>query len=64
MKSLKTIGVSWEDKDKFPPAEFWKEYDTGEFNGPTSAAVPSDRAQPVFRTISASSDSSYVRSGS
>ncbi|MGA2621848.1 MAG: SUMF1/EgtB/PvdO family nonheme iron enzyme, partial [Thermoguttaceae bacterium] len=32
MKSLKTIGIGPGDKDKFPPAEFWKKYDAGEFN--------------------------------
>jgi hypothetical protein len=31
MKSLKTIGVSCEDRDRFPPDEFWKKYDAGEF---------------------------------
>jgi hypothetical protein len=31
MKSLKTIALGWE-KDQFPPAEFWKKYDAGEFN--------------------------------
>ena len=41
MKSLKTIGTRWDDR--FPPAEFWKKYDAGEFGKPTSAAVPSDR---------------------
>ena len=34
MKSLKTIGLSWEDKEQFPPAEFWKKYDAGEFGKP------------------------------
>ena len=32
MKSLKTIGLSWEGKEQFPPDEFWKKYDAGEFN--------------------------------
>jgi hypothetical protein len=32
MKSLKTIGISHDDKNRFPPAEFWKKYDAGEFN--------------------------------
>jgi hypothetical protein len=31
MRSLKTIGLSWHDNE-FPPAEFWKKYDAGEFN--------------------------------
>jgi hypothetical protein len=31
MKTLKTIAVGYEDKHKFPPAEFWKKYDAGEF---------------------------------
>jgi hypothetical protein len=39
MKTLKTIGLSLEKR--FPPAEFWKKYDAGEFGKPTSAAVPS-----------------------
>jgi hypothetical protein len=42
MKSLKTIGPTW-DTNKFPPAEFWKKYDAGEFGKPTSAAVPAVR---------------------
>ena len=43
MKSLKTIGLSWEDKDQFPPDEFWKKYDAGEFGKPitTLATRPS-----------------------
>ena len=32
MKSLKTIGISYQEKDQFQPAEFWKKYDAGEFN--------------------------------
>jgi len=44
MKSLKTIGLSYDgDKDKFPPAEFWKKYDAGEFGKPASPAAPADR---------------------
>ncbi len=31
MKSLKTIGLRG-DRDKFPPDEFWRKYDAGEFN--------------------------------
>jgi hypothetical protein len=34
MKSLKTVGIGWEDKNKFPSAEFWKRYDAGEFGKP------------------------------
>ncbi|MGA2617884.1 MAG: SUMF1/EgtB/PvdO family nonheme iron enzyme [Thermoguttaceae bacterium] len=30
MKSLKTLGPVWDKR--FPPAEFWKKYDAGEFN--------------------------------
>jgi Leucine-rich repeat (LRR) protein len=30
MKSLTTIGLSWDLR--FPPDEFWKKYDAGEFN--------------------------------
>ena len=30
MNSLKTIGTAWDKK--YPPAEFWKKYDAGEFN--------------------------------
>ena len=29
MKSLKTIGIAW--RQTWPPAEFWKRYDKGEF---------------------------------
>jgi hypothetical protein len=32
MKGLKTIGSSTAGKEMFPPAEFWKKYDAGEFN--------------------------------
>jgi hypothetical protein len=32
MKSLKNIGISAENNGIFPPAEFWKKYDAGEFN--------------------------------
>ena len=31
MKSLQKIGVWWDDKNKFPAAQFWKKYDAGEF---------------------------------
>jgi hypothetical protein len=31
MKSLKTIDISYLGTDHFPPAEFWKKYDAGEF---------------------------------
>ena len=43
MKSLKTIGLSGEDKDQFPPDEFWKKYDAGELasRSPPSATRPS-----------------------
>ncbi|MGD0040204.1 MAG: hypothetical protein ABSE84_07300 [Isosphaeraceae bacterium] len=37
MKSLKTIGVGYEGKDQFPPPEFWKKYDAGEFGKPATA---------------------------
>ena len=37
MKSLKTIGIDGE-RDKFPPAEFWKKYDAGEFGKPAAPA--------------------------
>jgi hypothetical protein len=30
MKSLRIIGPQWEP-NQFPPAEFWKKYDAGEF---------------------------------
>jgi serine/threonine protein kinase/Leucine-rich repeat (LRR) protein len=43
MKSLKTIGLSWEGKEQFSPDEFWKKYDAGEFGKPGSAAVPAAR---------------------
>ncbi len=31
MKSLKTIGISWESDKAWPAAEFWERYDRGEF---------------------------------
>jgi hypothetical protein len=31
MKTLKTIGIHLEEKHQFPPEEFWKKYDAGEF---------------------------------
>jgi len=31
MASLKTIGTSWDEKERFTPVEFWKKYDAGEF---------------------------------
>jgi hypothetical protein len=31
MKSLKTIGISWESDKAWPAAEFWQRYDRGEF---------------------------------
>jgi serine/threonine protein kinase len=31
MKSLKTIAIGWEAKQKLSPAEFWRKYDAGEF---------------------------------
>lgn len=34
MKSLKKIAIGWEKKDEFPPDEFWKKYDAGEFGKP------------------------------
>jgi hypothetical protein len=34
MNSLKTIGLSGEGKEQFPPGEFWKKYDAGEFGKP------------------------------
>jgi Leucine-rich repeat (LRR) protein len=41
MKALKTIGIS--GAATFPPAEFWKKYDAGEFGKPAAAAVSADR---------------------
>jgi hypothetical protein len=32
MKSLKTIGTSWEDNGQCSPVEFWRKFDAGEFN--------------------------------
>src|SRR5262249_49269889 len=34
MKSLKTIGISWESDKAWPAAEFWERYDRGEFGLP------------------------------
>jgi formylglycine-generating enzyme required for sulfatase activity/serine/threonine protein kinase/Leucine-rich repeat (LRR) protein len=48
MKSLNTVGISGEPKDRFPPDEFWKKYDAGEFGKP---AVPAKLAylDPAFQ---------------
>ena len=37
MKSLKTIGIG-DTENQFPPAEFWKKYDAGEFGKPEHLA--------------------------
>jgi len=37
MDTVKTIGVGFENKDQFPPNEFWKSYDAGEFNKAASS---------------------------
>ena len=42
MKSIQVIGTSY--SDKFPPAEFWKKYDAGEFGKPNS-----DISSPAFQ---------------
>ncbi len=34
MKTLKVLGSGVGDKNKFPPDEFWKKYDAGEFGKP------------------------------
>ena len=39
MKSLKIIGITWSDHEKWPPTEFWEKYDAGEFSKPSIAAV-------------------------
>jgi hypothetical protein len=36
MKSLESIGINWDEKNQFPPAEFWKKYDAGEFGKPVT----------------------------
>jgi len=36
MKSLQTIGIGWEDQNKWPTSEFWIKYDAGEFGKPES----------------------------
>ena len=38
MKSLKSIGIGWDDKNKFTPDQFWKKYDAGEFKKPSKLA--------------------------
>ncbi len=38
MTSIKTIGTTGEVKKKFPPEEFWKKYDAGEFGKPVAPA--------------------------
>jgi serine/threonine protein kinase len=43
MKSLRTLGISWNAKDRLSPDEFWKRYDAGKFGEPGSAAVSADR---------------------
>ncbi|MEI8018275.1 MAG: family 16 glycoside hydrolase [Schlesneria sp.] len=38
MKSLKSIGIGWDDKNKFTPDQFWKKFDDGEFKKPSKLA--------------------------
>jgi serine/threonine protein kinase/Leucine-rich repeat (LRR) protein len=53
MKSLKTIGIK--GNKPFPPDEFWKKYDAGDFGKPDSTAATSDQKpitqinDPVFQ---------------
>ena len=47
MKSLKTIGI--ESGKTFPPAEFWKKYDAGEFGKPTPTKPITAFNDPAFQ---------------
>jgi Leucine-rich repeat (LRR) protein len=42
MKSLTNVGIGWGDKDQFPPDEFWKKYDAGQFGNPSTTAGTPD----------------------
>ena len=46
MKSLKTIGI--DSTNKWPPAEFWKKYDAGEF-GKRAAPAKHAYLDPAFQ---------------
>ena len=50
MKSLKSIELSMEDKDKFPPAEFWKKYEAGEF-GKATTTVDGPSVQQQIKEV-------------
>ena len=47
MKSLTAIGISL--PTKFPPDEFWKKYDAGEFGKPITAKPLTDINDPAFQ---------------
>ncbi len=50
MKSLKIIGIGSTDRHRFPPEEFWKKYDAGEFGKPAAPAQPiATLADPAFQ---------------
>jgi len=49
MQSLKSIGAAGPDKEKFPPAEFWKKYDAGEFGKPATSKPITDLTSPAFQ---------------
>jgi internalin A len=40
MKSLKAIGTSWQADKKWPPEEFWRLYDAGQFKELDKPAKP------------------------
>jgi serine/threonine protein kinase/Leucine-rich repeat (LRR) protein len=48
MNSLKTIAIGGGDKDRFPPDEFWKKYDAGEF-GKSAAPAKLAYLDPAFQ---------------
>jgi len=49
MKTLTRIGIDQGAKDQFPPADFWKKYDAGEFGKPVArpVAAPAPRPSPI-----------------
>src|SRR5262249_15057411 len=53
MKSLKTIGISWESDKAWPAAEFWERYDRGEFGLPafTDADAKRIAALPAAQQV-------------
>jgi serine/threonine protein kinase/WD40 repeat protein/Leucine-rich repeat (LRR) protein len=50
MKTLTSLGISWKDENQFPPAEFWKKYDAGEFGNAPASPPPAPPTIPVAGT--------------